>query len=58
VRSIHWYADGVRIAGASGTSYVVRAADVGKRISVKVTATAHQRHTSTFSGATARVTGA
>jgi bacillolysin len=58
VQSIRWYADGVRIPGATGTSYVVRAADVGKRISVKVTAVAHQRHTSTFSGATVRVTSA
>jgi Zn-dependent metalloprotease len=56
VQSVHWYADGVRIAGATGTSYVVRSADLGKRISVDVTATSHGRRTSTFSAATAPVT--
>ena len=39
-----------------GVLYVVKTADVGERIAEKVTATAHQRHTSTFSGATALVT--
>jgi bacillolysin len=57
VQSLRWYADGVPIAGASGTSYVVQTADLGKRISVRVTATAKHRHTSTFSSATAPVTG-
>jgi bacillolysin len=55
VQGVQWYAGGVAIAGATGTSYVVRPADAGKRISVKVTATAHQHHTSTFSTATAPV---
>ncbi len=54
-RQVQWYAAGRRIAGATGTSYRVRHGDLGKRISVKVTATAHHRHTSTFSPATPRV---
>jgi hypothetical protein len=41
--------------GAARTSYRVRPADLGKRISVKVTAIAHRRHTSTFSIASPRV---
>ena len=49
---VEWWADGERIAGATGTSYDVSAADVGKRISVRVSATAHGRHASTFSAAT------
>jgi bacillolysin len=54
---IRWYAGGERIAGATGSSYTVRAGDVGRRISVKVTATSRGRHSSTFSPATAPVTG-
>jgi hypothetical protein len=54
---VRWYAGGERIAGATGTAYQVRAEDVGERISVKVTATSHGRRTSTFSPATAPVTG-
>ena len=53
---VRWYAGGDRIAGAKGTSYTVRTSDRGKRISVKVTATSHGRHSSTFSPATAPVT--
>jgi len=34
-----WLRDGVVIAAATGTTYVLQAADVGKRISVRVTAT-------------------
>jgi hypothetical protein len=49
---VHWYAGGHRIAGATGRSYVVRHADVGQRISVRVTATSHHRHASTRSPAT------
>ena len=45
-----------RIAGATGTSYACSGADLGKRISVRVTATAHGRHARTFSAATAPVT--
>nr|WP_246414663.1 carboxypeptidase regulatory-like domain-containing protein [Microbacterium thalassium] len=33
-----WYADGAAISGANGTSYTLRVDDVGKRITVKVTA--------------------
>ena len=54
-RAFRWYADGHRIAGASARSYVVRHADVGHRITVRVTATAHHRHTSTRSPATVPV---
>ena len=54
-RHLQWYAAGHPIAGATGTSYRVRHADLGQRISVKVTATAHHRHTSTFSPGTPRV---
>jgi hypothetical protein len=53
---VRWYAGGERIPGATGTSYAVRAGDVGKRLAVKVTASAHGRHASTFSSATAPVT--
>ena len=53
---VHWSADGEPIAGATGTSYVVAAGDLGKRISVTVTATAHGRHASTSSAATSPVT--
>lgn len=35
--SYQWLQDGVSIAGATGTSYTVTAADVGKVLSVKVT---------------------
>jgi bacillolysin len=52
---IQWYADGQPIADATGSSYVVRGADLGKRLSVKVTATSHGRHGSTFSPATSRI---
>lgn len=34
-----WIANGVPIAGATGASYTVKAAEVGKRIAVRVTAT-------------------
>ena len=52
---VHWYSDGHPIAGATRLRYVVRAADLGKRISVHVTATFQGRHASTFSAATAPV---
>jgi Zn-dependent metalloprotease len=55
-KRLQWYADGHAIAGATGTSYVVRDADLGQRLSVKVTARSHGRHASTFSAATAPVT--
>jgi hypothetical protein len=54
-RHVQWYAGRHRIAGAEGTSYRLRHRDLGKRISVRVTATSHGRETSTFSAATARV---
>jgi Zn-dependent metalloprotease len=53
---VRWYAGGERIAGATGTTYAVRGGDLGERISVKVTATSHGRHASTFSPSTAIVT--
>ena len=34
-----WYRDGVVISGATGSTYVAQAADSGKKITVKVTAT-------------------
>ena len=40
-KRLQWYADGHAIAGATGTLYVVRGADLGKRLSVKVTARSH-----------------
>ncbi len=52
---VQWYADGQPIAGATGPTYVVVAADLGKRISVEVTATSQGRDASTFSAATAPV---
>jgi bacillolysin len=55
-KRVQWYADGHPIAGATGTSYDVRGADIGKRITIKVTATAHGRHASTFSPAKDPVT--
>lgn len=33
-----WYADGVEISGATGTTYVVQAGDEGKKITSRVTA--------------------
>jgi hypothetical protein len=51
-----WYADGARIHGARGATYTLRAGDVGKRITVKVTATSHGRHTAAYSAATDPVT--
>jgi Zn-dependent metalloprotease len=54
--AIEWWADGHRIAGATGPSYVVQPADLGKRISVRVSAFGLGRHASTFSAATAPVT--
>ncbi len=53
---VQWYADGQPIAAATGSSYDVSAADLGKRITVQVTATSHGRHASTSSAATAPVT--
>jgi len=53
---VEWWADGQRIAGATGTSYDVLGTDLGKRISVRVSATAQGRHASTFSAATSPVT--
>ncbi len=53
---IRWFADGVRIAGATGPSYTVQEGDLGTRITVKVTATSRGRHTAAFSAATAPVT--
>ena len=55
-RHLQWYAGGHRVAGATGASYQVRQADLGRRITVRVTATARHRHTTTFSVATDRVT--
>jgi hypothetical protein len=55
-KRVQWYADGHAIAGATGTSYVVRGADLGKRLAVKVTARSHGRHAATFSAATGPVT--
>jgi len=53
----HWYADGAAIAGAGRASYHVAAGDVGRRLSVRVTATwPGHGHASTFSAATAPVT--
>jgi hypothetical protein len=37
--TVSWLADGLPIAAATGTTYVVRPADVGKRLTVRVTAT-------------------
>ena len=56
VQAIQWYSGGQPIAGATGTTYVLQPSDVGKRVSVRVTATHRGRHTSTFSTATAAVT--
>jgi bacillolysin len=56
-KRVRWFADGQRIARATGTSYTVRRADLGKRISVRVTATSRGRHTSTFSVATPTIGG-
>lgn len=44
-----WFADGVAIVGATGTTYKLTAAEVGKRMSVRVTAskTGYQSGTST-----------
>jgi Zn-dependent metalloprotease len=53
--TVAWWADGERIAGATSTSYEVTGADLGKRISVRVTATAQGRHAAVFSAATAPV---
>lgn len=63
--TLQWYAGGEPVAGATGTSYVVQAGDVGLRITVKVTArlpsrapaSHHRNHrrTTTSSAATARV---
>ena len=55
-REVQWYADGQPIAGATGPSYDVGIGDLGKRITVRVTATSLGRHASTFSAATAPVT--
>jgi bacillolysin len=54
---IRWYANGHRVAGATGASYTVKPADLGKRITVKVTARSHGRRASTFSAATHAVSG-
>jgi bacillolysin len=56
VTHLQWYAGGQPVAGATGTSYTVRPEDVGTRITVRVTATADHRHTTTSSPATAPVT--
>lgn len=37
--SVQWLRDGVVVPGATGTSYAVRPADIGTRLSVRVTAT-------------------
>jgi hypothetical protein len=55
-KRVQWYADGHPIAGATGRSYDVRGSDVGKRITIKVSATSHGRHASTFSPAKGPVT--
>ena len=54
-RQVRWYADGRPIAGATGRTYHVAHADLGKRISLRVTATSRGQHASTFSAATAPV---
>ncbi|NYG53975.1 Ig-like domain repeat protein [Nocardioides perillae] len=43
-----WLRDGVPVAGASGLNYVVQAADVGRRLSVLVTAVKPGHETATF----------
>jgi hypothetical protein len=53
----HWYADGAAIAGAGHASYRAVAGDLGRRLSVRVTATwPGHGHASTFSAATVPVT--
>lgn len=51
-----WYANDVRISGASGTVYRVKAADVGKRIKVVVTGTIGSVSASRSSGPTPVIT--
>lgn len=46
-----WLVGGAPVAGATGASYVVRPADVGKRIAVRVTATAPAHATGTATSA-------
>jgi alpha-L-rhamnosidase len=55
----HWLRDGTRITGATGTSYTVRGADLGHRLSVRVTASKPGlKRASSTSTETARVTRA
>lgn len=52
-----WYRSGTAISGATASSYVLAAADLGKKITVRVTATLPGRlgHTSGLSASTATV---
>ncbi|MGC4112683.1 MAG: M4 family metallopeptidase [Nocardioides sp.] len=52
---LQWYADGEPVAGATGTTYTVRDEDAGSRLTVRVTASSHHRHTTTSSPATAPI---
>lgn len=53
-----WYADGVAIAGATGTTRVLAAGEEGKVITVVVTATSSAGVVTATSNATAEVAGA
>ncbi|USN13924.1 hypothetical protein KABACHOK_00880 [Brevundimonas phage vB_BpoS-Kabachok] len=53
--SWRWYANGVVIAGATASTYTVAQADVGKAISVRVTATNGDGATTAVSVATSQV---
>lgn len=53
-----WYADDVAIAGASGATYVLKAAQAGKRIKVKVQAKNAAGAITVSSAATAQVAAA
>jgi hypothetical protein len=50
-----WQRDGANIAGATGSTYTLQAADVGRTVRVKVTATNIDGSASATSAATARV---
>ncbi|OUE18092.1 hypothetical protein BFL34_02845 [Clavibacter michiganensis] len=53
-----WWSDGVAVSGATASTYAVRAADVGKQITVTITGSkAGYTALSRSSAATARVTG-
>lgn len=53
-----WSRDGAPISGATGKTYTVTASDIGKALSVTVTATNSAGSESATSGETAEVTGA